>query len=237
VLQPLEESGLHYFSRALVSGASETDKKHAFRHLELILKLDLLLSLAFVCIAPWYTKPLVHLMLGRRWASTSMPTVLAAYCLQIPSMAYCGILEAFMNSTLTPDWYQTVKRASVGISALYIGAALILVRRFETLGLVAAGALSFALRAALGLYYLRDYMLKQKVLCSLNPWLERPILVAFVSTAVISAAMFLSQSSIKMMVAVGGTCAVALAFSLARWERQFLVDLRHTFIAPKLKST
>lgn len=157
LLQPLEESGLQYYAKAMSSRSRET-KLAAFRHLSMVLRLYVILSLLFVLVAPLYTPLLVRSLLGARWADSSMPKVLAAYCLQIPAMAFCGILEAFMNATMTSDWYGCTRRHSVLFSAVYMGSAVVLVKRYDVTGLIAAGCLSFTMRALQGAYYLKAYL-------------------------------------------------------------------------------
>lgn len=148
--------------RRAFSGNDGKFHQSALDHLALILRFDLVFSLVLALIAPWYTSLLVRILLGSRWSHTSIPAILAAYSLQIPFMAFCGNLESFINATITPDWYAITRASSIGFSVLYMGAAVVLVGRWDVVGLIAAGILSFGLRATLGAINLRKFLQKNK---------------------------------------------------------------------------
>jgi oligosaccharide translocation protein RFT1 len=253
LLQPLEESSLYFFSRTLrgraqqslrsVSRAeveanlSEASKTMAaLQHLLNILKLDTLLSLAFGLVAPFYTGLLVRILLGGQWADTTMPAVLAAYCLQIPPMAFCGILEAFMNATIaTPAWFQTARRNSIAFSLIYVVGAFFLVRRFDTVGLIAASLLSFSMRAAQGFYYLLWYLDAISVEAPIRLSAMLPshmVLAAFLLASLVSSLTLLFKGAIAQA-SLAAASGLILLSACYRYERAFIRSIRKTYVQRK----
>lgn len=229
ILQPLEDTGLQFFSRTLAGAPSEQTRKTAIKYLELILKFYTLLSLGLVTIAPWYTNLFVNYILGGKWSTSNMAKLLSMMCYLIPCMAFCGILEAFMNSTIKQDWYKTTRIASLGFSFVYIGLAVVLVKSHDTPGLMAASCLSFSLRALLGWAYLRSYLKPLKMRLNLLP--------SYMSMAVLSisgaVSYVASLNSAHVQVATGLVIAGIVAKTLQSNEQVLFSQLRTTYISTK----
>lgn len=218
LLQPLEESGLQFFSRSISSGRPD-QRQAALDHLSLVLRLDCILSLLFGLVAPWYTGLLVRTLLGAKWSGTSMAWILAWYCLQIPSMAFCGILEAFQNGTMTADWYSTTRHASILFSVTYTLLSVGLTRSIGTVGLIIAGMVSFSLRAILGLAYLQSFLGKD-----FNAFARRSIPSSKFVTTCIGVCVMSYSASNNLSAAI--LSAALIGASLFTFESDILSKLR-----------
>lgn len=152
VLQPIEEASLLFFSQALGSPHG----RRAIDHLAAVLRLDCLLGMLALSYGPALAHPLVGSLLGARWLATQMPTALIAYCFLLPVMAISGILEAFVNATVTGHWPRRHRSFSLLASLLFITASGLLSRRLGPTGLVLGNLINFALRATFGVYYLKQ---------------------------------------------------------------------------------
>ncbi len=211
LFQPLEESGLVYFSKS--------KSKEAYNRLAVILKFYTFLSLICILVVPWYTEIMVRILLGSTWSESSMPFVLAAYCFQIPALAFCGILESFMNATITKEWFNRTRIASFLFSLTYLGLVVPLVRSFNSIGLIIAGVLSFGLRAILGLVYLhsrRDF-----------PWssicLGLTTIIAVFVAAILSMIAYVNGNIVYAVPITGAILAITLLL-----DREFLNDIKIT---------
>lgn len=233
--QPLQDLGLHLYSKAF-RGGSKADRSTAISHLCLTLKYCTIISAIFIMIVPWYTYLIVRTFLGEGWASSSMPKVFRAYCLEIPSMAFCGILEPFMNVLQNPDWCR-IRRVAIGIiSVIHIGAACIAVQIWGTIGLIATSSLSFTLRAIIALVYLRNIPEWTEV----SPGSIRPSLkfaTALCLISVLSAAFFVPSFNYNASAAL---LSISILFTaLFAYEKPFLLKMQNTLLSQdeKLKDS
>lgn len=224
LLQPLEESGLQYFARAFTTKDTNT-KQEALNHFAAILKFYLLLSLVVGLVAPSFTDLVVHFLLGRRWTGTKMASVLSAYCMQIPFMAFCGIFEAFINATLTADWYRCNEMTPFIATFFYGISAKHLMRKYDTVGLIAAGMVAFGFRAVFGLVYLRSFMNANK---DLKLWkadlsLKKRTMLILISVAALCVKFY--DPSIKTQLQFGLPAGITILGTVLLFERPLLKSL------------
>lgn len=138
-----------------------------------------------------------------------------------------------MNATISnPEWFRTTRRNSLVFSALYAVSALILVKRFDTIGLIAASGLSFTLRAGQGFYYLLTYLdsLSHEIdtnIASVRP--HKKVVTAFIFASLISALTWHSKKLTVKLSAGLISALVVVAFSY-RYERSFLRTIYQTYM-------
>ncbi|GAA6014499.1 hypothetical protein JCM10207_001628 [Rhodosporidiobolus poonsookiae] len=178
VFQPLEESSRLYFSSLSSATSPFPDAADTARstlpsparkpslpallslatHLRLLLLLHTHLTLIFFLLAPSYTTPLLHLLLGARWSLPAGP-ILRAYVLSLPIMGLNGSTEAFFQSLASPawiargsSWMAVCAVAFAGATAGLCGAAGLGAR-----GLVGANCVNLALRTGFSTVFIRRY--------------------------------------------------------------------------------
>lgn len=187
VFQPLEESSRLYFSSLSAAAAKAPDRGDAERadkessaspqystfevaptpdtlravasHLRLLLLFYSHLSLIFTCLAPSFTTPLLHLLLGSRWSRTSASPLLRAYALSLPFLAFNGLTEAFFQSVAPPRWIARGSAWLVACAGAFAASVwfLMRVRGWGAEGLVAANCVNLAMRAALSSVFVQSY--------------------------------------------------------------------------------
>ena len=164
LFQPMEESALSFFSRTISSdNASKTDpeaprkRKMALECLEMVLKMDMLLSMFIIVYGIPMAGPTINIVLGKNWVGLS--GALRAYCLLLPLMAFSGVLEAFQHATMTRPWMSFYQLSSLGATAVFVVAAVIGTVSWGPIGLISASIVNFTVRLSLGLYYL-DFWIK-----------------------------------------------------------------------------
>ncbi|TNY24114.1 Rft protein-domain-containing protein [Rhodotorula diobovata] len=187
VFQPLEESSRLYFSSLSAAAAKAPDRGDAERadkessaspqystfevaptpdtlravasHLRLLLLFYSHLSLIFTCLAPSFTTPLLHLLLGSRWSRTSASPLLRAYALSLPFLAFNGLTEAFFQSVAPPRWIARGSAWLVACAGAFAASVwfLMRVRGWGAEGLVAANCVNLAMRTALSSVFVQRY--------------------------------------------------------------------------------
>ncbi|GAA5882337.1 hypothetical protein JCM3774_005074 [Rhodotorula dairenensis] len=186
VFQPLEESSRLYFASlaAAAAAAPKTDSKETSdpareaaavddmsaapplsalvpcaSYLRLVLFLHTHLALIFVLIAPKFTTPLLHLLLGSKWSRTSAAPILRAYAYSLPFMGLNGITEAFFQAVASPRWIQRGAAWMVVCAAAFATTCWIAVQvcGMGARGLIVANCVNMALRTAFSSYFMVRY--------------------------------------------------------------------------------
>lgn len=125
--------------------------KKSVQLLEQLIKLQIYLSLIFVCFCPFYTTPLLYYLLrGSRWMNTSAPRLLQEYLFLLPLLGFNGILEAFVQATASEQQLGKMSRALLGLSAMYCASCYIAVTIFgmKEDALILANGITMACRIA-----------------------------------------------------------------------------------------
>ncbi|GAA6051397.1 hypothetical protein JCM3770_000498 [Rhodotorula araucariae] len=128
-------------------------------YLRLLLLLYSHLTLIFVLFAPAYTTPLLHLLLGARWSSTSAAPLLRAYALSLPFLAFNGLTEAFFQSVAPPRWLARGSAWMAACAAAFAATvwATMRLRGWGAEGLVLANCVNLAMRTALSSVFMTRY--------------------------------------------------------------------------------
>lgn len=133
LFQPIEESSRSLLARLLPpklpprtanlppnQAATNKARLHqSVTYLITLLHLYALLSLVLITWAPPLTPLLLHTLAGARWSHTEAPSVLSAYCMYLPLLAYNGLLEAYVTAVATPAQLRQQSVWMVGSSALF----------------------------------------------------------------------------------------------------------------------
>ncbi|GJN93799.1 hypothetical protein Rhopal_006857-T1 [Rhodotorula paludigena] len=131
----------------------------AASYLRLLLLIYTHLALIFWLIAPAYTTPLLHLLLGARWSRTSAAPLLRAYALSLPFMAFNGLTEAFFQSVAPPRWIQRGSAWMCVCAAAFAGTVWATMRwkGMGAEGLIIANSVNLALRTAFSTWFMWTY--------------------------------------------------------------------------------
>ncbi|PRQ71014.1 Rft protein-domain containing protein, partial [Rhodotorula toruloides] len=183
LFQPLEESSRLYFSslastsvhesasspqKAAASTARPATKParpplpalaSAASYLRLLLLLYTHLTLIFIFLAPAYTTPLLHLLLGPRWSRTSASPILRTYALSLPFLAFNGLTEAFFQSVAPAHWIQRGAAWMVVCAAGFAVSVWVTIGRWGmgAEGLVVANCVNMAMRTAFSTVFMVRY--------------------------------------------------------------------------------
>ncbi|KAF8583415.1 Rft-1-domain-containing protein [Ramaria rubella] len=149
IFQPIEEASRVFFSKAISSTSSKEALETASCVLLSLLLLSTHLFLLLTTFGPPYLDLAMSILLPPRYHATSAPLILRTYIYYIPTMAFNGLLEAFLASTSTPADLRTQSRWMVFFSFMFIATALILANglRWGDVGLVWANIANLGFRA------------------------------------------------------------------------------------------
>ncbi|GAA5891577.1 hypothetical protein JCM8208_007329 [Rhodotorula glutinis] len=138
-------------------------------HLRLLLLLYTHLSLIFLCLAPSFTTPLLHLLLGARWSHTSAGPLLRAYALSLPFLALNGLTEAFFQAVAPPRWIARGSAWMCACAAAFAATVWALMGRragagagaggggWGAEGLIVANCVNLGMRTALSSVFIARY--------------------------------------------------------------------------------
>jgi len=184
-----------------------------------LLRVVLTLSLLIAAFGPHYSLSLFALLYGNAWTATEAPAALAAYCGCLVCLAANGIAEAAMYACVSAHDLAKASRALLLFSLAYLmccwGATAI---GLGMLGLLAANAVSMALRAWYALRFLSQYLMRRGI--SGISWAEvfpnTSTVLAFVVVSVVAG---ISQFIFLSSVCEGGLNDAGCAFvrSMKTW--------------------
>ena len=208
LFQPLEEASLSFFAKEKLSTA-------AMNHFTRSLKSLIYLALLFSCFASFFTWPVVRFLLGQKWIERGGAVeALAAYCLLIGSAGISGFLESLVHVLIDDAWMSRSRNWTIAISAIYCTLAVLLIPRFQTTGLILAGAINFGMRAALSAAIIGSYA-PRHIWRNSTP--NKFVLMAFVSAGLLNAAIlktFGQESWIIRLIPALGSFLASAAISL-----------------------
>ena len=228
IFQPIEETSRVFFSKMLPPPASrdtaEPKTKDALRiAARILLTLLLLFTHLFLLLAtfaPPYLPLATALFLPPRYHATSAPTILSAYVYYIPTMAFNGVLEAFLASACTPADLRAQSRMMAGASLGFVLAAVGLVRglAWGDAGLVWANIANLGARAIYAWVFVKHYFKQRgmgRVVKARKTVPPLPVLGVFVAAATatrwsarVHEGVALGLYAQKGHVALGGGCVL-----------------------------
>lgn len=91
----------------------------AYALLQLLLKLLSIIATYFLCFGPPFSKTLLLILFGSRWAETKAPFLLQLYSVYIAFVALNGISEAFVRAAATGSILGSYSRFMTFLSILY----------------------------------------------------------------------------------------------------------------------
>ena len=146
-----------------------------------------LIGLTFAVFGPAFSHLALHLLYGSTWSATQAPLALSFFSVYVLFMAVNGICEAFVQGTSTERGLSTYNIWMILFSVLYMGAVMVLLPRYGSIGLVLANIFKMACRILVCMVaYIRPYFRERTIpnftLSSLLP--ARPVLAAYAGAAV-----------------------------------------------------
>lgn len=164
LLQPLEENARLLWSRMALPATtsesttpsrilSDSNQQLEFSYVNLV-KLVIYIGLLFSCIAVNYTNLLLSLLAGRTWGrNAEAAAVLSSFCVYTAFLACNGMSEAFVYAVTTSGAeIGRLGLAHTVTGIVFAAAALVLVSRHGTVGLVSANCLAMSIRTLYSLY-------------------------------------------------------------------------------------
>jgi oligosaccharide translocation protein RFT1 len=163
------------------------------------------------------------------------------YCLYILLMGINGITEAFAHASADSKQLKRLNYIMIAQSAVFIGAAIVLISALETVGMIFASCISMTIRIATSVWWINTYC-RQRGIPSISLRDALPhrlvtmiLVVSFVATY-LSSNFFCSYTSCAenygfsmqkqlMHIGVGGAFGVASLASCYLFERDLLMAL------------
>jgi oligosaccharide translocation protein RFT1 len=165
LFQPIEETARVFFSKTL-SSSTATTKNDLSTAAQILLSLLLLfthLLFLLVTFGPPYLPLVISILLPPRYHATSAPLILRTYIYYIPTMAFNGLLEAFLASTSTSADLRTQSRWMVIFSVVFVVTAVALSKglHWGDAGLVWANVVNLGLRALYAWIFARTFYVRR----------------------------------------------------------------------------
>lgn len=243
LFQPIEETSRLFFSKTLPtsSGKGEAKAKDAIHTAARILLCLLLLFTHLLLLLSTFGPPYLALattvFLPPRYQQTSAPIILRAYIYYIPTMAFNGVLEAFLASACTPADLRAQSRWMAGASVGFVLAAVGLARGlgWGDAGLVYANIANLGVRALYAWLFVGRYF-RARGAGSVVGWRgavpPKRVLIAFALAAGVtrwSERVYrdvpLSIIAQRGHVAVGGVCAVGCLLACFFFEKAKIAEV------------
>ncbi|KAF8513397.1 Rft-1-domain-containing protein [Gautieria morchelliformis] len=164
LFQPIEETSRVFFSKTLSSSSpTRADLSTAAHILLSLLLLFTHLLLLLATFGPPYLPLAISILIPPRYHATSAPMILRTYVYYIPTMAFNGLLEAFLASTSSPADLRTQSRWMVLFSITFIVTAVTLSRflSWGDAGLVWANVANLGLRALYAWNFTRRFYVQR----------------------------------------------------------------------------
>lgn len=185
VFQPVEESSRNVFGKLLAqSNTSEERKlgtKKASSHLSAALHFYSIISIVAFCFAPTLLPQLIRFVVGPRWFSAEVASILAAYAVYIPFMAFNGVTEAFVSSAATMAELRNQAIWMAGFTLSFAASAYVFLQvlNLGASGLVYANATNMLLRTLWSWWFIDRYIQRQDV-----KWEKQDVMPSTASIAV-----------------------------------------------------
>ncbi|ETW81859.1 multidrug flippase [Heterobasidion irregulare TC 32-1] len=243
LFQPIEETSRLFFSKTLPTSSDKGEAKAkdaihtAARILLGLLLLFTHLLLLLSTFGPPYLALATTVFLPPRYQQTSAPIILRAYIYYIPTMAFNGVLEAFLASACTPADLRAQSRWMAGASVGFVLAAVGLARGlgWGDAGLVYANIANLGVRALYAWLFVGRYF-RARGAGSVVGWRgavpPKRVLVVFALAAGVTRwservyrdvpLSIIAQSG---HVAVGGVCAVGCLLACFFFEKAKIAEV------------
>lgn len=163
VFQPIEDSSRNLFSKLLASGNDSKPDPEAIAaakiHLVDIIRVYWILTVLAFALGPTFVPLILHLLIGSRWTSPKVDSLLSAYCYYIPFLAFNGIAEAFVSSAASS---RELRRQAVwmGFFSVCFAAAAFFFLQIGGLGangLVWTNIVNMSLRIIWSYFFINSY--------------------------------------------------------------------------------
>jgi oligosaccharide translocation protein RFT1 len=164
LFQPIEETSRVFFSKTLSSSSpTRADLSTAAHILLSLLVLFTHLLFLLATFGPPYLSLAISILIPPRYHATSAPMILRTYIYYIPTMAFNGLLEAFLASTSSPAELRMQSRWMVLFSITFIVTAVTLSRflSWGDAGLVWANVANLGLRALYAWNFTRRFYVQR----------------------------------------------------------------------------
>lgn len=212
LMQPIEEASLQYFSRF----------KNGADYFNLMLKFLIYIGLLFICYGSFFTDVVISILLGKNWTGDSRAAdSLSAYCYLVAAAGVSGFLECFVNAVIDEERMAWQRRISLISSVGYCAMAVVMIRRFGSVGLVTASAINFLLRATVNVFIIKKMKI-EIFKCDFKTCL----LSMFMTTFVINAFLFLiMRDNWRMRLTVAIVNLLISAKFIIKRDRTFVNQL------------
>jgi oligosaccharide translocation protein RFT1 len=243
LFQPIEELSAAEFKK--LYGDSKSSKESRMRSKEILvamIKLVLLLGLLTITFGPPYSYSLIYIIYGNKWANTTAPVVLSAYCVYILFMALNGVSEAFVTSTMDQHALKRYNFMLLIFSSVYL-LSIFATSRFDLIpgiAFIISNSINMLTRIIYNINYISKKFENYSIFGFFKDCLPRKsLLLLFLCISIagnISSAKFISSSSTPSISSLSLHCAtgifllVVFSLSFIRLERsliQSISQLKH----------
>ena len=153
---PLEEIFRVFYSKMLSDPKKNIITCHSFMLVSL--RFHSILGVLFICFGSYFAYPILHILIGEKWAINAAPT-LSWFCYLVPLMGYNGVLEAFVSSVATETELRIQSTWMIVFMIIYTSVAYLSLVVFDlsTIGIIIANAVNFTLRISWCLIFVKKY--------------------------------------------------------------------------------
>ncbi|KAL1962190.1 hypothetical protein VTN77DRAFT_9911 [Rasamsonia byssochlamydoides] len=230
LFQPIEESSRNLFARLLNSGGpknGDTDGVNVAKsHLIDILRAYGILTALTFTIGPSVVPFVIRILIGSRWMSPKVESLLSAYCYYIPFLAFNGITEAFVSSAGNASDMRKQAAWMGAFSACFAAVSFLLLRLggWGAFGLVWANIINMSIRTIWSYLFIKKYLRQHENDMSISEIsLERQTYgICALTFSIMSAIHQSSEKNLHdtiIILGVGAACALLILYS----ERQYLI--------------
>ena len=149
-------------TRDAIDKQSVTNDKNVLIELSQLLSLVLesmsLFAIIFPVIGAFYTELLIKLFLGPKWYAQETVDTLSSFCCYLYVLGINGISESFVHVVMSPSSIFSFNIALIVSWIVFVSAAIPLMNKYGTSGIVIANAIGMMVRASFNLYFIQSFI-------------------------------------------------------------------------------
>ncbi|XP_072329253.1 man(5)GlcNAc(2)-PP-dolichol translocation protein RFT1 isoform X3 [Scyliorhinus torazame] len=244
---PIEESFYVFFVKVLERGKDighqkQEDVSVAATVLEMLVKLVLLIGLTIAVFGYSYSQLALDIYGGSMLSSGSGPILLRCYCVYVLLLAVNGVTECFTFAAMSKEEVDRYNLMMIALSLAFLGLSYYLTWWQGAVGFILANCLNMGFRIAHSLQYISHYFKHSENRPLVGLQLPRPLLLAYLGSAIVTAFSQASLSQQGLMalsvhVLLGAVCLIIVLITIFFTEPKFVWFVRTQFLSQDKKET
>ncbi|XP_038667928.1 protein RFT1 homolog [Scyliorhinus canicula] len=244
---PIEESFYVFFVKVLERGKDighqkREDVSMAATVLEMLVKLVLLIGLTITVFGYSYSHLALDIYGGSMLSSGSGPILLRCYCVYVLLLAVNGVTECFTFAAMSKEEVDRYNLMMMALSLAFLGLSYYLTWWKGAVGFILANCLNMGFRIAHSLQYISHYFKLSENRPLVGLQLPRPLLLAYLGSAIVTAFSQASLSQQGLMalsvhVLLGAVCLIIVLITIFFTEPKLVWFVRTQFFSQDKKET